>query len=150
MADEPTENESLDENESLETPEPHGGGEPDYKALYEAEKAHSRKWERQSKANKLALDTAEEKVKSLTAQAEERDKADQRTRLAEKVASEKGVPAHLIVGDTEEEMAKWADQMLEAFKKPTAAKSDNPGKFADTKTQDNQLRDYVRQLTGSN
>ena len=69
--------------------EPHGEeNEPDYKALYEAEKAHSRKWEKQAKANRSAADelekareagkTAEEQIADLTKRLDEKEKAEQR------------------------------------------------------------------------
>ena len=40
-----------------ENPEEHNeGDEPDYKALWEKEKANSRKWEKQAKSNKDAAE----------------------------------------------------------------------------------------------
>lgn len=59
MAEEQTGAAEVDETTETE--------EPDYKALYEAEKAHSRKWEKQAKANKSAasaLDEANQAKKS--------------------------------------------------------------------------------------
>ena len=72
--------------------EPHGEeNEPDYKALYEAEKAHSRKWEKQAKANRSAADelekareagkTAEEQIADLTKRLDEKEKAEQRAKV---------------------------------------------------------------------
>ena len=100
--------------------EPHGEEqEPDYKALYEAEKAHSRKWEKQAKANRTAADelakaqeagkTAEEQIADLKKRLDEKEKAEQRAKLAAKVAEKKGIPADLIVGDDEDSMNEWAD-----------------------------------------
>lgn len=73
--------------------EPHGEeNEPDYKALFEAEKAHSRKWEKQAKANREAAEelekaqeagkTAEERIAELTKRLDEKEKAEQRAKLA--------------------------------------------------------------------
>lgn len=133
------------------------GGEPDYKALYEAEKAHSRKWEKQAKANKdaaAALDkaeqgrkTADEQVAELIAKLEAKEKAEARAKVAAKVAKEKGVPAELLVGEDEESMAEWADKMLAAFKKQTAPSVEKPGSFDNGDGKGNsELRDYVKQL----
>ena len=47
--------------QQVEGGEPQGASaELDYKALYEAEKAHSRKWERQAKANREAASKLED------------------------------------------------------------------------------------------
>lgn len=122
--------------------EPHGEGEqqePDYKALYEQAKANSRKWEKQAKANKTAADelakaqeagkTADEQIADLRKRLDEKEKAEERAKLAAKVAQKKGVPADLLVGDTEEELEEWADKMLAHFKKKPAARVEKPGAF---------------------
>ncbi len=131
--------------------------EPDYKALYEAEKAHSRKWEKQAKANKgaaSALDeaneakkSADEKIAELEKRLDAKEKAEARARTAAKVAQEKGVPADLIVGDDEESMAEWADKMLAAFKKKPAPQVEKPGSFdKGGKGSDEALRDFAKRL----
>lgn len=131
--------------------------EPDYKALYEAEKAHSRKWEKQAKANKLAasaLDeanqakkTADEKIAELEKRLDAKEKAEVRAKTAAKVAQEKGVPADLIVGDDEESMAEWADKMLAAFKKKPAPRVEKPGSFdRGGNGGDEALRDFAKHL----
>ena len=134
--------------------------EPDYKALYEAEKAHSRKWEKQAKANKgaaSALDeaneakkSADEKIAELEKRLDAKEKAEQRAKAAAKVAQEKGVPADLIVGDDEESMAEWADKMLAAFKKKPAPSVQKPGSFAKDDGKDRtELRDFASALLGN-
>ena len=141
--------------------EPGGGTQPDYKALYEAAKANSRKWEKQAKANKdaaaalgeanQAKKTADEQIAELTKRLDDKEKAEQRTKIAAKVAQEKGVPADLIVGDDEESMSKWADDMLAAFKKPPAPKVETPGSFPKPGDGDkSELREFTRQLLGNN
>lgn len=134
--------------------------EPDYKALYEAEKAHSRKWEKQAKANKgaaSALDeaneakkSADEKIAELEKRLDAKEKAERRAKVAAKVAQEKGVPADLIVGDDEESMAEWADKMLAAFKKKPAPSVQKPGSFAKDDGKDRtELRDFASALLGN-
>ena len=115
--------------------------EPDYKALYEAEKAHSRKWEKQAKANKGAASALDEANK---------EKAEARARTAAKVAQEKGVPAELIVGEDEKSMAAWGDKMLAAFKKKPAPSVQKPGSFAKDDGKDRtELRDFASALLGN-
>lgn len=137
--------------------EPKGGAQPDYKALYEAAKANSRKWEKQAKANKgaaSALDeaneakkSADEKIAELEKRLDAKEKAEQRAKAAAKVAQEKGVPADLIVGDDEESMAEWADKMLAAFKKKPAPQVEKTGSFdKDGKGSDEALRDFAKRL----
>lgn len=140
--------------------EPGGGSQPDYKALYEAAKANSRKWEKQAKANKdaaaalgeanQAKKTAEEQIAELTKRLDDKEKAEQRATVAAKVAKEKGVPADLIVGDDEESMADWADKMLAAFKTKPAPRVEKPGSFAKDDGNDRtELRDFASALLGN-
>lgn len=140
--------------------EPGGGSQPDYKALYEAAKANSRKWEKQAKANKgaaSALDeaneakkSADEKIAELEKRLDAKEKAERRAKAAAKVAQEKGVPADLIVGDDEESMAEWADKMLAAFKKKPAPSVQKPGSFAKDDGKDRtELRDFASALLGN-
>ena len=119
--------------------------EPDYKALYEQEKAHSRAWERKAKANKTAADEL--------AQAQEAGKtAEERIAELTKRLDEKGIPADLVVGDDEEHMKAFADRMLKHFQKKPAPSMPKPGSFdrggADKKDQ--EQREFVRELFGTN
>ena len=109
--------------QQVEGGEPQGTAEPDYKALYEAEKeakekaiAESRKWEGRSKANKVASakaeKTAEERIADLESKLSEKERAEELAKLKAKVAHKKGVDADLLVGETEEEMEAWADKLL--------------------------------------
>ena len=135
-------------------------GEPDYKALYEAEKAHSRKWEKQAKANRQAAEeleraheagkTAEERIASLESKLEAKERAEARNALVAKVAEAKGVPARFLVGDTEEELGEYADSLLKHFKAKPAPKVEKPGAFDNRAGDDNgAMRDFVRRLTGN-
>lgn len=153
-------------NEPTQVPGAEGGDganqEPpvDYKALYEAEKKHSREWEKKAKANRTAAaaleeannakKTAEEQIAELTKRLDDKEKAEQRATVAAKVAKEKGVPADLIVGDDEESMADWADKMLAAFKTKPAPRVEKPGSFAKDDGKDRtELRDFASALLGN-
>lgn len=70
-----------------ENPEEHNeGNEPDYKALWEKEKANSRKWEKQAKSNKDAAErlakveedgtSVEERISDLTKRLDEKERAE--------------------------------------------------------------------------
>lgn len=106
----------------------------DYKALYEALKSDARKWEARSKENAEKAKAYDELQAKANAQAQanktlEEQVADIRNQLNAstlanarlKVASEKGVPADLIFGSTEEEMRDAADAILK-FREDTAPK----------------------------
>ena len=120
--------------------------QPDYKALYEQAKAHSREWERKAKANRGA---AEELEQLKSAQMSEVDKArkeaeDARSELAElraereradaasRVAAETGVPLELLGADlsTEEGMRAFARAWREHAKLPSAPRVPSAGAFA--------------------
>ena len=131
--------------------------EPDYKTLYEEMKKHARDWEKKAKANKdavTALDeantakkTAEEQIAELTRRLDEKESAEKRLKIAAKVAQEKGVPAKFLVGDDEESMSAYADELLQAFKKKPAASVDKPGSFDNGANGENsELREFARQL----
>ena len=146
-------------NEPTQVPGAEGGDganqEPpvDYKALYEAEKKHSREWEKKAKANRTAAaaleeannanKTAEDQIADLKKRLDDKEKEEKRSKIAAKVAQEKGVPASLIVGDDEESMSKWADDMLAAFEKPGSFPKPSDG-------DKSELRDFTRQLLGNN
>lgn len=142
-----------------ENPEEHNeGNEPDYKALWEKEKANSRKWEKQAKSNKDAAERARQSrggryerrganLRPHQTPWTEKERAEERTKIAAKVAKEKGVPADLLVGDDEESMSAYADRMLEHFSPDAAPPVDKPGSFdhGDDKG-DSEMREYARQL----
>ena len=110
--------------QQVEGGEPQGTAEPDYKALYEAEK------------------TAEERIADLESKLSEKERAEELAKLKAKVAHKKGVDADLLVGETEEEMEAWADKLLKAFKTKPAATVDKPGTFAPGSAP---KRDFIRE-----
>lgn len=141
-------------------------GDVDYKALYEKakedldkQKSLSRGWERKAKANKDAAKqleeaqeagkSAEEQIADLKKRLDAKEKAEERAKLAAKVADKKGVPADLLVGDDEESMDAYADKLLKHFQKKPAPKMKNPGKFDHGGDGDSELRGFARKLLGS-
>ena len=147
------------EEQGLAPNGPQGAEEElDYKELYEKAKANSRKWEERAKANKSAAEeleraneagrSAEERIADLTRRLDEKERAEERARIAADVASRKGVDASLLVGETQEEMEAWADKLLAAFKKPAAPSVRKPGSFAAGDGKEGAMRDYARALLG--
>lgn len=127
MADETAEEAAPDE--------PHG--EPDYKALYEAEKANSRKWEGRSKANAAKakeydqlkqsqmsdsekLDAVRRELEEVTAERDRLTAERSREQWAAEVSRETGVPAELLRGSTKEEMEAHAESIKPYIARPTA------------------------------
>lgn len=138
-------------SKTVETNESNESEEFDYKALYEQEKANSRRWERRAKANhseiETAKKTADEEIAELKKRLDEKEKAEERSKVAAKIAAEKGVPADLIVGDDEESMTAWADKMISAFKSKPAPEVRKPGSFSkDEKDEKTEMRTFARQL----
>ena len=142
------------------------GEEPDYKALYEEAKAqaeeakaHSREWEKRAKDNKNAAKqleqaqqagkTAEERIADLTKRLDAKEKAEERAKVAAKVAEEKGVPADLLMGDDEEAMSAYADKLLKHFQKKPASSVDKPGSFPRGSDGGSSKRDFIHQLFGN-
>lgn len=142
------------------------GEEPDYKALYEESKAqaeeakaHSREWEKRAKDNKNAAKqleeaqqagkTAEERIADLTKRLDAKEKAEERAKVAAKVAEAKGVPADLLMGDDEEAMSAYADKLLKHFKKKPASSVEKPGSFPRGADGGSSKRDFINQLFGN-
>lgn len=127
-AKDPIEAEEAQEDES-----PHGD-ETDWKSL-------ARKWEQRSKANaekaaaydELEKSSQEKLQKALdrAAKAEDELKAERAAReadaLRERIAREKGVPADLLHGSTEEELSAFADRLVQYATPDPAPKIDRPG-----------------------
>jgi len=142
---------------------PHGEG-PDYKAMYEAAKAESRKWESRSKANaekakafdelETAKKSLEERVSSIEAanRALEDEKA--RGALVKKVAKATGVPESIVstLSATDEEtMTAQAAAIAENYRTPGGApNAPEAGRFAKSeKTSElDEKRKFVRDLLG--
>ncbi len=123
---EPTEptNEPQPEPQGQQT-EPHG---TDWKAearkweeRAKANKAKADKWDEQEEANKSELDKAREAAQAAQAELDALKKAKAHSDLVGKVSAETGIPAHLLHGDTEEELSESAKQLASFIEasKPT-------------------------------
>ena len=86
-------------------------------ADYEELKAKAEKYDQAEEASKSELQKATERADALQKKIDEMLKADEARKLKEKVASETGVPAALLRGDSEEDLRAQADAIL-TFAKP--------------------------------
>lgn len=83
-------------------------------------KAHSRQWERRAKADRKqvesltdAINGKDVTIEDLRAQVADLQRAAERAEKIAAAASEYGVPADLIRGDTDEEIAEYAKRLAE-------------------------------------
>ena len=90
-------------------------------------KAHARQWERRAKADRkqveslmAAISDKDATIEGLRTEVAERQRAAERAEKIAAAASEYGVPADLIRGDTDEEIAEYAKR-LAAWRGETAA-----------------------------
>lgn len=142
--------------------QPHGDGEtpPDYKALYEAEKANSRKWETRSKANaekakkfdelETAKKTLEERVAIIEASnaALEAEKA--RAEMVKAVSESTGVSAAIVStlsATDEESLTAQAKAIAEAYK-PAGGAPEAPeaGKFSHDNGGQSEMKAFAHNL----
>jgi hypothetical protein len=123
MADE---QQPTDQNEQPQD-DPHGDPQPeeiDWKAKYEAEKEHSRKWEGFAKANKGKADEAEHlqaKLDRISKENESFKAKEQHAQWVAQVSKESGIPAEALRGNTLEELQEHAESLRPFIKsKPDA------------------------------
>lgn len=83
-------------------------------------KAHARQWERRAKADRkqveslmAAISDKDATIDGLRTEVAERQRAAERAEKIAAAASEYGVPADLIRGDTDEEIAEYAKRLSE-------------------------------------
>lgn len=83
-------------------------------------KAHARQWERRAKADRkqveslmAAISDKDATIEGLRTEVAERQRAAERTEKIAAAASEYGVPADLIRGDTDEEIADYAKRLAD-------------------------------------
>jgi len=89
-------------------------------ADYEALKGKAAKFDAAEEASKSELQKITERADALQKQVDEMIKADSARKLREKVASELGVPAALLRGDSEEDLREQAAAIID-FAKPGQA-----------------------------
>lgn len=142
-------------DENLDPMDPEGEGpknEPDWKAL-------ARKWENRAKENAEKAKTFDENQARLTELEERAKKAEEelagaqakaaRSALLSKIASETGVPAEFLQGETEEDIRKFAKAMSD-WHKPIAPYVSNPGKFdSDADDVDAAKKKLAQQMFGN-
>lgn len=99
----------------------------DAEAPEEDRKAHARQWERRAKADRKQVESLTDLIKAsdttiedLRTQVADLQRAAERAEKIAAAASEYGVPADLIRGDTDEEIAEYAKR-LAAWRGETAA-----------------------------
>lgn len=92
----------------------------DAEAPEEGWKAHARQWERRAKADRKqvesltdAINGKDVTIEDLRAQVADLQRAAERAEKIAAAASEYGVPADLIRGDTDEEIAEYAKRLAE-------------------------------------
>lgn len=136
------------------------GGKPDYKALYEAAKAESQKWERRSKKNfeKASKydelvggeDSIEERIAALEADKQRLEAEKTRAQLVKSVAKATGVPESIVsaLSATDEEaLTAQAKVIAENYKTPGGAPAaPEAGMFAQKDARLDEKRAFVRDL----
>ena len=139
-----------------------GDGTTDYKALYEAQKAESRKWEKRSKANaekakkydemESANKTLEERVASIEADNKALKDEKARNALVKQVAEATGVPESIVstLSATDEEgMTAQAKAIADNYKTPGGApNAPEAGKFPKDKSGETEA-DWLRKALTS-
>lgn len=117
-------------------------------ANYEDFKAKAEKFDAAEEAAKTDLQKATELAESYKAKFEAYEKEINTRNAREKVANEKGIPANLLTGETEEECIKQADNILAwrgtQSKYPNIKDSGEVIKTAGGKTRD-QFSDWFNE-----
>lgn len=121
---------AADASESTQASESSEAAKPEAEAKAEAPaegaespedwKAHARQWERRAKADRkqveslmAAISDKDATIEGLRTEVAERQRAAERAEKIAAAASEYGVPADLIRGDTDEEIADYAKRLAE-------------------------------------
>ena len=122
-------------------------------------KALARKWENRAKENAEKAKVFDENQTKLTELSERAEKAEselaaaraqaERTTLLNRIASETGIPAHFIQGESEDEMRTFAKEMSE-WHRPAAPKISLAGKFdSDADDVDAAKKKLAQQMFGN-
>ena len=114
-------------------------------ADYDDLKAKASKYDEAEEASKSELQKVTEARDALQAELEGYKKAEAVRAVREKVAESKGVPAHLLTAETEDECAAQADAILTFAKKPDYPTVKDGGEVIHTgkKTTRDQFADWM-------
>lgn len=110
-------------------------------ADYEEIKAKAAKFDEAEEANKSELQKAVERASNLEAELAGLKRSEEIRQTREKIATETGIPAHLLTGDTEE-ACKAQAEAIKAFAAPTYPKVKDSGEVPKT-TSGNAKTDFV-------
>ena len=110
-------------------------------ADYEEIKAKAAKFDEAEEANKSELQKAVERANNLEAELAGLKKSEEVRQTREKIATETGIPAHLLTGDTEE-ACKAQAEAIKAYATPTYPKVKDSGEVPKT-TSGNAKADFA-------
>ena len=140
-----------------------GGGEPDYKALYEEAKANSRKWEQRAKDNKEKADkydaatageaSLEDRIAKLEADKLALEQQQKRHAIVAKVAAEFGLSESIVgaLNGADEATLKEQAEAIAGLKPKGAPSVPEAGKFPrgkESKTAAEQFADLIDDALG--
>ena len=114
-------------------------------ADYEEIKAKAAKFDEAEEANKSELQKAMERANNLEAELNGLKKTEEVRQTREKIATETGIPAHLLTGDTEE-ACKAQAEAIKAFATPNYPKVKDSGEVPKT-SSGNAKTDFAEYLS---
>ena len=112
---------------------------------YEEIKAKAAKFDEAEEANKSELQKAMERANNLEAELNGLKKTEEVRQTREKIATETGIPAHLLTGDTEE-ACKAQAEAIKAFATPNYPKVKDSGEVPKT-SSGNAKTDFAEYLS---
>ena len=114
-------------------------------ADYEEIKAKAAKFDEAEEANKSELQKAMERANNLEAELNGLKKSEEIRQTRERIATETGIPANLLTGDTEESCKAQAEA-IKAFATPNYPKVKDGGEVPRT-TSGNAKADFAEYMT---
>ena len=114
-------------------------------ADYEEIKAKAAKFDEAEEANKSELQKAVERANNLEAELNGLKKSEEIRQTREKIATETGIPANLLTGDTEESCKAQAEA-IKAFATPNYPKVKDSGEVPKT-VSGNAKADFAEYMT---
>lgn len=100
------------------------------------------------KAAAASAQKSAEELAALKKEKADREAAEELRKVAQEVAEEAKVPASLLRGSTREELEAHAKAIAEEYGKRAAPKVPAAGGFSTDADGDDDMRKFVRQLTG--